>query len=105
MAELAPPPSTFSEFCERLPELAKSWQAAQEAGQSGPMDHKTQRLIKLGIAFGAMGEGAVHSAVRKARAAGVTDAELDQALALAAPTLGFPSTVALYSWVRDEGDK
>ena len=63
------------------------------------------RLVKLGIAIGTRQEGAVHSAVRKACAAGVTTDEIDQIIALAASTIGFPSAVAVYSWVRDELDK
>ena len=60
-----------------------------------------ERLIKLGIAIGAMRESAVHSSVRKALALGITQQELDQVVALAAGTLGLPSTVAIYSWIRD----
>jgi alkylhydroperoxidase/carboxymuconolactone decarboxylase family protein YurZ len=59
-------------------------------------------LVKLGIAIGAMREGAVHSSVRKARAAGASAAEMQQVLALAATTIGFPATVAAFTWVRDE---
>jgi hypothetical protein len=49
-----------------------------------------------------MREGAVHSAVREARDAGVTLAEMEQVLALAATTIGFPSSVAVWSWIREE---
>jgi alkylhydroperoxidase/carboxymuconolactone decarboxylase family protein YurZ len=58
--------------------------------------------VKLGIAIGGMKEGAVHSAVRKALAAGISVDEIGQVVALAASTLGFPSTVAVYSWVREQ---
>jgi len=54
--------------------------------------------------MGAMREGAVHSAVRKARAAGVTRADIEQVVALAASTVGFPSAVALHSWCLDTLD-
>jgi alkylhydroperoxidase/carboxymuconolactone decarboxylase family protein YurZ len=37
----------------------------------------------------------------KALAAGIPEAELIQAVALAAGTLGMPSTVAIHTWVRD----
>ena len=33
---------------------------------------------------------------------GVSRAEIDQVLALSAGTIGFPATVAVYSWVRDQ---
>lgn len=72
-----------------------------KAGENGPLDEKTARLVKLGIAIGAMREGAVHSSVRKAVALGISERKLDQVVALAAGTLGLPSTVAVHSWVRD----
>jgi alkylhydroperoxidase/carboxymuconolactone decarboxylase family protein YurZ len=77
----------------------------REAEAKGTIDEKTARLIKLGIALGSMKEGAVHSAVRKAMAAGATREDVQQVIALAASTLGFPSTVAVYSWIRDVLDK
>ena len=76
-----------------------------EAGREGPIDAKTIRLIKLAIAIGAMREGAVHSSVRKALAAGIAVEALEQVVALAASTLGMPATVAVFTWVRDEVDK
>jgi alkylhydroperoxidase/carboxymuconolactone decarboxylase family protein YurZ len=102
MENLPKPPDTFLEFTQEFPKLAEAWRLAGEAGRGGPLDEKTGRLVKLAIAIGHMREGAVHSAVRKALAAGVTRGEIDQVIALAATTLGFPSTVAVYSWVRDE---
>jgi hypothetical protein len=48
-----------------------------------------------------MREGAVHSAVRKARDASVSLAEMEQVVALAASTIGFPSSVAVWSWIRE----
>ena len=39
---------------------------------------------------------------RKALALGVTQEEMEQTVALAASTLGMPSTVAAFCWVRDE---
>ena len=89
----------------RYPKLAEAWEKIGEAGRSGPLDDKAARLIKLAIAIGAMREGAVHSGVRKALAAGISAEEIEQVVALAAGTLGFPSTVAVFTWVRDETEK
>ncbi len=102
MPELPKPPDTFLEFVRRFPQLGEAWRLAQDAGAAGPLDGKTQRLVKLAIAVGCQREGAVHSAVRKAVAAGATREELDQVIALAAGTVGFPAAVAAFSWVRDE---
>ena len=102
MANMPKPPDTFIEFTQRFPKLAEAWRLAGEAGTGGPLDEKTARLVKLAVAMGCLREGAVHSAVRKALASGVSRAEIEQVIALAASNLGFPATVAVYSWVRDE---
>jgi alkylhydroperoxidase/carboxymuconolactone decarboxylase family protein YurZ len=95
------PPATYQEFVDRYPKLGQAWEIIAQAGKEGPLDQKAIRLIKLGIALGAMREGAVHSCVRKAIAAGISPDEIHQVIALAAGTLGLPSTVAVYTWVRD----
>lgn len=95
------PPKTYEDFITRFPELGKAWSTIAEAGREGPLDTRTQRLIKLGIAIGAMREGAVHASVRKAKALGISREELDQVVALAAGTLGMPSVVAAFSWIND----
>jgi alkylhydroperoxidase/carboxymuconolactone decarboxylase family protein YurZ len=101
MSRLPTPPDTFAEFTQRFPKLGEAWKLAGEAGRTGPLDEKTARLVKLAVAVGCLREGAVHSAARKALASGVTRAEVEQVIALAASTLGFPGAVAAYSWVRD----
>jgi len=96
-----PAPKIHQEFIARYPELGKAWELMAEAGRDGPLDDRTVRLIKLAVAMGAMREGAVHASVRKARAQGISAAEIEQAVAVAASTMGLPSAVALYSWCRD----
>ncbi len=96
------PPSAHQEFIQRFPELGRAWDMTGQAGAAGPLDVKTQRLVKLGIAAGTMREGAVHSAVRKARDAGATMEEIEQVVALAASNIGLPSAVAVWTWVRDK---
>ena len=95
------PPAMYSKFINRFPKLGEAWNRITEAGEEGPLDERSQRLIKLGIAIGAQREGAVHSGVRKALRMGISEAELEQIVALAAGTLGLPSTVAVYNWVLD----
>lgn len=94
-------PRAYRAFVRRFPKLAKAWDLIGEAGGEGPLDESTARLVKLGIAIGAMREGAVHSSVRKARAAGLPREALRQIVALAAGTLGLPSTVAVHTWVEE----
>ncbi len=101
MPKKSRPPGAHKAFVTRFKRLGQAWDLASEEGARGPLDEKIQRLIKLAIAIGAQREGAVHSGVRKARDAGASQAELEQVVALAASTIGFPSTVAVWTWVRD----
>jgi alkylhydroperoxidase/carboxymuconolactone decarboxylase family protein YurZ len=96
------PPARHRAFVRRFPHLGEAWDLVNEEGAAGPLDAKTQRLLKLAVAIGAMREGAVHSGVRKARDAGATTAEMEQVVALAASTIGLPAAVAAWSWLRDE---
>jgi alkylhydroperoxidase/carboxymuconolactone decarboxylase family protein YurZ len=96
------PPAAHQLFVRRFPRLGKAWDFVNEEGGEGPLDARTERLVKLGIAIGALREGAVHSGVRKARDAGASLAEMEQVVALAASTIGFPASVAVWNWVREE---
>jgi alkylhydroperoxidase/carboxymuconolactone decarboxylase family protein YurZ len=96
------PPEIYQQFVERYPKLEKAWEQLSEAGREGPLAAKTVRLIKLGIAIGAMREGAVRANVRKAIALGIPKEEIEQVIALAAATLGMSATVAVFSWVQNE---
>jgi 4-carboxymuconolactone decarboxylase len=101
MTHLPEPPEAFRDFVARYPKLGEAWERIGEAGAAGPLDAKTVRLLKLAVAAGAMREGAVHSSVRKAIAAGASRAEIEQVVAIAAGVLGLPSTVAVHTWVRE----
>ena len=98
-------PKAYDAFVKRYPKLRQAWEAIHEAGNEGPLEERTARLVKLAIAIGAMREGAVHSSVRKALALGITKKEIDQVVALAAGTLGLPSTVAVYTWVAHQAER
>ncbi len=105
-SRLPKPPKTYQDFVGRYPDLAKAWELVHRGEvAAGPLEEKTRRLIKLAIAIGAKQEGAVHSSVRKAVALGIPAEELEQVVALAAGTLGFPATVAAFTWVREEIEK
>lgn len=101
MTEPKRPPKAYRSFIDTYPKLGEAWERAREQEGSGPLDEKQRRLVKLAVAVGAMRQGAVHSGVRKARAAGVSEDEIRQVVALAATTLGFPSTVAVFTWVEE----
>jgi len=101
MGDLPRPPAIHQEFVNRYQKLGQAWELIAKQGAEGPLDATTSRLVKLGIAIGAMREGAVHSCTRKALAQDITPEALEQVVALAAGTLGMPATVAAYTWVRD----
>ncbi len=95
-------PEPFQRFRQEQPAVARAYDALGEAcAQAGPLDGRTRELVKLGLAVGARLEGAVHSHVRRALEAGASPAEIRHVIALAAPTLGFPTTVAVATWVDD----
>jgi 4-carboxymuconolactone decarboxylase len=101
MSEPSRPPAAHQAFVRRFPRVGQAWDLVNEEGAAGPLDAKTQRLLKLAVAIGALREGAVRSGVRKARDAGASTDEVEQVVALAASTIGFPSAVAAWNWVRD----
>lgn len=100
MAEESKPPKAYSRFVARFPKLGEAWEAVREAERQGPADEKAMRLLKLAIAVGAMRQGAVTSCARKALDAGATEEEILQVVALGTSTLGFPSSVAVASWIE-----
>ena len=81
------------------------WNAFQRLGDechsAGPLDDRVRRLIKIGIAAAAQSEGAVHSAVRQAKDANISDEEIRHAIILCITTIGFPRAMAAMSWAQD----
>ncbi len=67
----------------------------------GPLDEKSRRLAKLGIAIGFRHEGAVHSAVRHALDAGISQEEIFHVAILGITTIGWPASYAAVTWIRD----
>jgi alkylhydroperoxidase/carboxymuconolactone decarboxylase family protein YurZ len=97
---LPKPPKAFETFAQRYPKLGAAWEMIHDAGDDGPLDERTRRLVKLAVAIGALREGAVRASTRKAVAMGITTTEIEQVIALAAGTLGMPATVAVSTWVE-----
>jgi len=95
-------PGAFEKFMKRFPEVFQGYEAMGSAAHAaGPLDAKTRELVKLGMTIGARLEGATHSHVRKALAAGATADEVRHAVVLAISTLGLPATVMALTWVDD----
>ncbi len=95
-------PERFKKFQRDYPEVAKSYEELGTAvHNSGPLNEKARALIKLAISTGAGMQGAVHSHTRKAIEAGCSKSEIQHTVMLALPTIGFPATMAVMSWVED----
>jgi alkylhydroperoxidase/carboxymuconolactone decarboxylase family protein YurZ len=74
---------------------------ASTIDSAGPLDERSQRLVKLGIAIGRGSEGAVRSSTRKALALGADAEEIRHAALLAITTAGFPTAIAAMQWIED----
>lgn len=95
-------PKHPASFARRHPEVWTAFEKlADQCHRGGPLDAKTRRLVKLGIALGAGSEGGVHAQVRSAMAEGIKPEELRHVVLLALTTLGFPATMAARAWVED----
>lgn len=99
---MTPMPERLRELMANHPEV---WEAFVQLGgkchEGGPLEEKTRRLVKLGLAIGMRHEGAVHSAVRGALASGVTPAEMKHVALLAITTIGWPGAMAAMTWIQD----
>jgi alkylhydroperoxidase/carboxymuconolactone decarboxylase family protein YurZ len=95
-------PDIYVSFRERYPDVAAAQdQLGARLDGAGPLDARTRRLVKLGIAIGALAEGAVRSNVRKALGEGATAEDIRHVAVLAATTAGFPTTIAALGWVDE----
>lgn len=95
-------PDVYLNFRDRFPTVATALdQLGRVTEEAGPLDPRTQRLVKLGIAIGALAEGAVRSNVRKALDEGASSEDIHHVVTLAITTVGFPATVAALGWVDE----
>jgi alkylhydroperoxidase/carboxymuconolactone decarboxylase family protein YurZ len=95
-------PERFISFTKAYPEIAAAYETlAGKCRESGPLDERDQTLVKLGVAIGSGLEGSVHSQVRKSLDAGVNPDEIRHAFMLAMTAIGFPKTMATFTWAED----
>jgi 4-carboxymuconolactone decarboxylase len=95
-------PLAYRDFRATYPHVAESLDhLGQATDAAGPLDERTRRLVHLGIAIGALAEGAVRSNVRKALDAGATVDEIRQVSLLAITTSGFPTAIAGLGWTEE----
>ena len=92
-------PKVYQKFSERFPDVFKDYkQLGITSRNAGPLDERTQNLVKLGISVVANSKGAVMSHTRKALSTGATPDEIIHAVLLALTTTGFPNMIAALRW-------
>jgi len=94
-------PEIYQHFAEQFSGVFEVYKKLGIATrEAGPLDAKTQDLVKLGIAVGANSKGAVMSSTRKALASGASAEEVVHSVLLALTTTGFPNMIASLGWVE-----
>ena len=95
-------PVGAAKIAKRHPKIWAAYEGlGQATAQSGPLDARTIRLVKLALAVGAQSEGAVHSHARRALGDGLAPEELLHVALLAIPSIGLAKAVAAMSWIED----
>ncbi|MBI4297741.1 MAG: carboxymuconolactone decarboxylase family protein [Chloroflexi bacterium] len=95
-------PRPYTRFRKEHPKLDEAYEKFSLAcHEAGPLDERTRRLVKLGIAIGAGSEGAVKSHARRAMEMGVSREEVRHACLLALTTVGFPAMIAALEWMEE----
>lgn len=99
-------PQPVERFEDLYPEV---WNAFMQLGDrchnAGPLDERTRRIVKVALAIAAGLEGGTHSAVRNARAAGITPEEMNHVAILAITTLGLPAAMRGLTWINDASQR
>ncbi len=95
-------PKIYENFTKNFPDVFKDFkQLGISCRDAGPLDPKSQDLIKLGISIGANSRGAIMSNTRKALATGATPEEIMHTVLLALTTTGFPNMIAALNWTNE----
>lgn len=95
-------PRVYRGFRESFPDVAEALdELASRCGRAGPLDERTQRLVKLAMAIASESPGAVRSNVRKALAAGDSTEDVRHVAVLAITTCGFPTAIAGAEWIEE----
>lgn len=95
-------PFSYERFKKEFQKIEKEYgKLAARCHDAGPLNEKTRRLIKLGIAIGSESEGAVKSHARRALTIGISPEEIRHAVLLGLTTIGFPKMIAALNWVHE----
>jgi alkylhydroperoxidase/carboxymuconolactone decarboxylase family protein YurZ len=99
-------PDKYKNFSKEYPEISEIFKdLGIKVRESGPLDEKSQNLIKLGIAVGSSSRGGVMSNTRKALESGCSKEEIKHAILLSLSTTGFPAMIAALNWANEVLEK
>ena len=93
----------FARFKEEFPQVYARHEAlGKEVHEKvGPLGEKSRWLIKIAISAACNHKRALATHIRKAKTAGVSDAEIKHALLLLIPTAGFPAFMKAYAVLNE----
>ncbi|NOY53318.1 MAG: carboxymuconolactone decarboxylase family protein [Deltaproteobacteria bacterium] len=95
-------PAPYKRFQQDYPEVNRAYSDfARACHEAGPLDERSRRLVKLGIAVGLCSDGAVKSHARRALSIGISADEIRHAVLLGMSTTGFPRSIAALEWVEE----
>jgi 4-carboxymuconolactone decarboxylase len=95
-------PKIYVAFHGAHPVVAEAFdELGRATEQAGPLDARTQRLVKVALAVGSLSEGAVRSNARKALGAGDTAADLRHVALIVITSCGFPTAIAGLGWIEE----
>ncbi len=92
----------FSQFKEEFPGIHEKHEALgrEVHEKGGPLDEKSRWLVKIAISGACNHKRALETHIRKAKSAGVAEAEIRHALLLLIPTAGFPAFMKAYAVLK-----
>ncbi len=94
-------PNSYRRFQSEYPSVHQAFENLGDAiAQTGPLEHQTRELIKLGMSTAAGLESAVHSHTHRLLELGATRAEIEHAILIGITTIGFPRTMAALTWAK-----
>lgn len=88
-------------FGEEFPEIYEAYdQLVKKCHEKGPLDQKTRQLIKIAVASASYLENTVKANTARAIRMGITREEIEQAILITMPMVGYPKMVAALGWCR-----
>ena len=95
-------PKYYKDLKKRYPNVAKCFdELSQDCAKAGPLNKKTQLLVKLGVAIGIGSEGDIQNLTIQALADGVKPEEIRHAVLLSVTTAGFPAMIVSMQWAEE----